>query len=129
MWLKTTVYLNIICVIPSIHFLDVFIRLYNFYFPIFVAFIRYLFVVCNDWVKLRGMKSVVNLMIALSVGLPFLMTISLQFPISESLHAPFNRCKGRFETFFDPLRRDPTTPGSFKTFFDLLFWFPFKTVT
>ena len=39
------------------------------------------------------------------------MTISLQYPVSDYIHGPFNYCKGRFEVFFNPTHPDPITPG------------------
>jgi len=39
------------------------------------------------------------------------MTVSVQFPISDTSHGPYQRCIGRFETEFKPLDPDPATPG------------------
>ena len=95
----------------SVHFLDVFIRFHNFCFPASIALLRYLFVVKNDWVKLFGMEKVTNCIILITFVIPFLMTAFVQFPIFESFHLPFNRCMGRFETYFNPMHPDPITPG------------------
>ena len=86
----------------SIHFLDPFIRFYDFCFPVSIAMFRYLFVVKHSWVKKIGMTKVVAIAIAFSIIIPVFMALSVQFPISEYLHFPFNRCIGRFETYFNP---------------------------
>ena len=98
------------CVL-TIHLLDVFLRFYGFCFPVAIPLVRYLFVVQHSWVKCKGMKTIVNRIIGLSVLVPVAMTISVQFPVSDYVHGPFNRCIGRFETFFDPFHPDPITPG------------------
>jgi hypothetical protein len=99
----------------SIHLMDVFVRFYGFCFPVSIALVRYLFVVQYSWVKFVGMKSVVNFVITLTVIVPMIMTLSVQFPISDFIHGPFNRCIGRFETFFNPMHPDPITPGIYFT--------------
>ena len=74
-----------------IHFLDVFIRFYNFCFPVTIALLRYLFVVQNLWVRAKGMSRVANFVIFCSVFFPTMMTLSVQFPIFDQLHVAFNR--------------------------------------
>ncbi len=102
------------------HLLDVFVRFYGFCFPISIALVRYLFVVQNSFVKIVGMKSVVNFLITLTIIVPIIMTLSVQFPISDFVHGAFNRCIGRFETFFNPMHPDPITPGiNFTNYFQL----------
>jgi hypothetical protein len=61
------------------------------------------------------MQNVVNLIIGLTIAVPIIMTLTVQFPISETTHGPFQRCIGRFETFFRPLDPDPITPGKYLT--------------
>jgi hypothetical protein len=95
----------------SVHFLDVFVRFHNFCFPASIALLRYLFVVRHNCVKSLGVKNVVNCIILATFVIPFLMTLFVQFPVSESLHMPFHRCMGRFETYFKPMHPDPITPG------------------
>lgn len=104
-------YIGVVGCILSVHILDVFIRFYYFCFPITIALTRYLFVVRHLWVKSKGMKKVVKLVILGSFVVPLLMTLSVQFPISDSVHGAFNRCIGRFEMFFNPQHPDPITPG------------------
>ena len=60
-----------------------------------------------------GMRTVVNSLIVISVIVPLFMTVSVQFPISDTTHGPYQRCIGRFETEFKPLDPDPVTPGKF----------------
>lgn len=57
------------------------------------------------------MKKVVNYINALTILVPLFMTLSVQFPISENTHGPYQRCVGRFETEFKPFDPDPVTPG------------------
>ena len=95
----------------TIHFLDVFVRFYNFCFPASIAIIRYLFVVESLWVKSKGMKKITNWIIAASFIVPFFMTVSVQFPIGTFVHGPFHFCMGRFETLFNPMHEDAITPG------------------
>ena len=87
----------------TIHFLDVFVRFYNFCFPASIALVRYLFVVQHLWVRQTGMPKIVYFTIGFSVIIPTLMTFSVQFPHSDNIHFPYNRCIGRFETYFSPL--------------------------
>ena len=98
------------CLVNS-HFLDVFVRFYNFCFPASIAFLRYLFVLEYYWVKSVGLRRVVNCVIVMTVIVPFVMAATVQFPISETLHGPYSRCMGRFETYFNPMHPDPITPG------------------
>ena len=93
----------------SVHFLDPFVRFYNFGFPVVIALVRYLFVVRHSWVNKIGMKKVITLAIAFSILVPIMMTLSVQFPISETLHFPYHRCIGRFETYFNPLHPGTNT--------------------
>jgi len=95
----------------SVHFMDVFVRFYNFCFPASIAMLRYLFIVQHSWVKSNGVKPIVNAVIACTMLIPLVMSISVQFPISDSLHAPYSRCTGRFETYFNPTHPDPISPG------------------
>ena len=104
-------YIGTIGCLISVHFLDVFVRFHNFCFPASIALLRYLFVVKHDWVKKLGMKKVVNCIILITFIIPFLMTVFVQFPIFESIHFPYSRCMGRFETYFNPMHPDPITPG------------------
>jgi hypothetical protein len=98
------------CMVNS-HFLDVFVRFYNFCFPASIALLRYLFVLEYQWVRSLGMKRVVNWTIAMTVIVPCMMVVTVQFPISDTLHGPYSRCMGRFETYFNPMHPDPITPG------------------
>ena len=84
-------YISIIGCLVSAHFLDTFIRFYNFCFPVAIAFLRYLFVVKNLWVRAQGMTTVANAVIACSILIPFVMTLSIQFPVSDEVHFAFNR--------------------------------------
>jgi hypothetical protein len=104
-------YIGTVGCLLNAQLLDVFVRFYHFCFPASVALLRYLFVVKHLWVKSVGMKTVVNYIIALTLILPLIMTISVQFPISEFIHGPFQFCIGRFETYFNPTHPDPFTPG------------------
>jgi hypothetical protein len=74
-----------------IHFLDVFMRFYNFCFPVAIATVRYLFVVQNLWVRAKGMTKIVNAVITLSIIIPILMMLSVQLPISDQIHFAYNR--------------------------------------
>jgi len=74
-----------------IHFLDIFMRFYNFCFPVAIATVRYLFVVQNLWVRAKGMTKIVNAVIILSIIIPILMMLSVQLPISAQVHFAYNR--------------------------------------
>ena len=104
-------YIGTIGCLATVHLLDVYVRFYNFCYPVSIALVRYLFVVKHIWVKSKGMHSVVNSTIALSFIIPIIMVITVQFPIFDSVHGPYNRCIGRFETYFNPLDLDTITPG------------------
>ena len=74
----------------------------------------------QEWIKVPiiwlipipiGMKTVVNSIIALTIIVPLMMTLSVQYPIFDWVHGPYNRCIGRFDTVFSPLDPDPITPG------------------
>ena len=104
-------YIGTVGCLIVMHLLDVFVRFYNLFFPVTVALLRYLFAVQHQWVKRFGMKNAVNRIIFLSIVGPLLMNLSLQFPISDFIHGPFNHCIGRFEVYFNPTHPDPLTPG------------------
>ena len=104
-------YIGTVGCLLNTQLLDVFVRFYHFCFPASVALLRYLFVVEHLWVKSKGLKTVVNYVIALTLILPLVMTVSVQFPISEFIHGPYQFCIGRFETYFNPTHPDPFTPG------------------
>jgi len=84
-------YIGSIGCLVSAHFMDTFIRFYNFCFPVAMAFLRYLFVVKNMWVLNKGMDTVANAVMFFSVMIPLFMTFSVQLPLSEKLHLAFNR--------------------------------------
>jgi len=81
---------NIGC-LTLVHFLDVFIRFYNFCFPVAIASVRYIFVVHNVWVRTQGMERVVNVIIYLSISVPIFMALSVQYPVSDQIHFAYNR--------------------------------------
>jgi hypothetical protein len=111
------------CVFLS-HFLQVFFSIYCLIFPLTIAVVRYLFVVQSGWTKRYGMSELINTIVFLSLAVPLFMTISLQYPVSDYIHGPFNYCKGRFEVFFNPMHSDPITPGTlFSTFQACFFLF------
>ena len=83
-----------------------------------ITVLRYLFVVHSMKVKSLGMVRVVSSVIVISVLLPFLMTISVQYPVSDFIHGPLNLCIGRFEVYFNPYHPDTITEGK-KFFFGL----------
>ena len=83
-----------------------------------ITVLRYLFVVHSMKVKSLGMVRVVSSVIVISVLLPFLMTISVQYPVSDFIHGPLNLCIGRFEVYFNPYHPDTKTEGK-KGFFSL----------
>ena len=93
-------------------FLQVFMVLYFLIFPLTIATVRFLFVLFSMKVKAYGMNRLVNTAVVLSVFIPLLMTLSLQYPVSDYIHGPFSICKGRFEVFFNPTHPDPITPGN-----------------
>ena len=84
-------YIGVLGCLVSIHFTDTFIRFYNFCFPVAIASRLYLLVVQNAWVRTHGMSKVANAIIACSIFIPILMTLSVSFPISEHVHFGFNR--------------------------------------
>ena len=98
------------CIFLS-HFLHRFLTIFCLCFPLVIATIRYLFVVQSWWTKSFGIKKLANIMMAVSIIIPFTMTVALQYPISDYIHGSFNFCKGRFEVFFIPNHPDPWTPG------------------
>jgi len=81
---------NIGC-LTIVHFLDVFIRFYDFCFPVAIASIRYIFVVQNLWVRTQGMKRIVNAVIFFSISVPILMALTVQYPVSDQIHFAYNR--------------------------------------
>jgi hypothetical protein len=103
------------CVFFS-HFLQVFFSIYSLLFPLTIAVVRYLFVIQSSWTNRYGINKLINIIVILSLVVPFFMTISLQYPVSDYIHGPFNYCKGRFEVFFNPMHSDPFTPGIVLTF-------------
>jgi hypothetical protein len=74
-----------------VQILDVFIRFYNFCFPVAIATLRYLFVVQNLWVRSKGMTTIVNIVIGFSIIFPIVMTVSVQLPVSDHVHFAYNR--------------------------------------
>jgi hypothetical protein len=104
-------YIGIAGCILSVHLFDVFTRFYNFCFPVSIALLRYLFVVEHFWVKSKGMTKVANWIIAFTYIIPLFMTISVQYPIVDTIHGSYNRCIGRFDVQFKPLDSDPISPG------------------
>ena len=86
-------------------------RIYSYCFPMMITVLRYLFVVHSMKVKSFGMVRVVSTVIVISVLLPFLMTISVQYPVSDFIHGPLNLCIGRFEVYFNPHHPDTITEG------------------
>ena len=110
-------YIGKVGCLSTVHFLDAFVRFYNFCFPASIALVRYLFVVQHLWVRQTGMPKIVNYTIAFSVIIPIIMTLSVQFPYSENLHFAFNRCIGRFETYFNPLHPGIITDFCIKIYF------------
>ena len=54
---------------------------------------------------------VVSVAIVLSIVIPVLMTMAVNYPISDFIHGPYNHCIGRFEVYFNPKHPDPFTPG------------------
>jgi len=72
-------------------FFDAFIRFYNFCFPVAMAILRYLFVVQNLWVRAQGLAIVANGVICCSIFIPVVMTLSVQFPVSDQLHFGYTR--------------------------------------
>ena len=104
-------YIGLIGCTFLMHFLDVYIRVYSLYFPLSIALLRYIFVVHHGWAKSMGIKQVAYNSIIISLLIPLFMTITVQFPIADFIHGPFNHCIGRFEVYFDPKHSDPLTPG------------------
>jgi hypothetical protein len=93
------------------HILLIFTSIYSLLFPLTVALLRFLFIVCNNWTKWYGTNKLVNTILLLSFSVSLLMTLSLQFPVYDYVHGPFNYCRGRFEVLFNPTHSDPFTPG------------------
>ena len=98
------------CLIFS-HFLQIFTTLYCLIFPLTIAILRYLFVVHAQRIKKFGIQKLVNIIACLSILVPILMTLSLQYPVSDYIHGPYSYCQGRFEVFFNPTHPDPITSG------------------
>ena len=84
-------YIGVIGCQISAHFMDAFIRFYNFCFPVAVASLRYLFVVQNSWVRSHGMSKVAYAVILCSIIVPVGMSMSVLFPVSDHIHYGFNR--------------------------------------
>lgn len=96
-----------------IHSLDVFVRLYNLFFPLCVVSMRFILIVKNHWAMAVGLKKITILCILASIILPLWMTLAMQFPIRDSIHGPYHHCMGRFEIYYNPFHHDTTTPGKF----------------
>ena len=104
------IFLTLGCVL-LIQLLMPFSGIYCLLFPLFIAFLRYCLVVHSNWTKSIGINRLVTIIIFLSVVVPSFMTFSLQFPVANHIHGPYNNCVGRFEIFFDPTHPDPITSG------------------
>ena len=91
-----------------------FATFYNWTFLIkMIHVFRFIFIIWSNRVRSFGIARLINTAIILMIVIPFLMTLSLQFPVSDFIHGPFNHCRGRFEVFFNPTHPDPITPGKF----------------
>jgi hypothetical protein len=88
------------------HMLQIFTSIYSLLFPLTVALLRFMFIVCNNWTKWYGTNKLVNTILLLSFSVSLLMTLSLQFPVYDYVHGPFNYCRGRFEVLFNPTHSD-----------------------
>ena len=104
-------YIGVVGCLFFSHFLYIFIVLYCLIFPLTIAILRYLFVVQTSRTKKFGIQKIVNIIASLSILIPILMTLSLQFPFSDYIHGPYSFCLGRFEVFFNPTHPDSITPG------------------
>ncbi len=91
--------------------LQTFISLYCLIFPLSIVILRYILVVHSIRVNKFGVNKIINIILILSLIIPFIMTLSVQYPISDYVHGPYNYCKGRFEVYFNPTHPDPMTPG------------------
>ncbi len=85
--------------------------MYSYCFPMTITVLRYLFVVHSLRVKSIGMVNVVTTVIVLSILIPLLITLSMQYPVSDFIHGPLNHCIGRFEVYFNPYHLDTKTEG------------------
>ena len=88
-----------------------FISSYCLIFPLSVVIIRYILVVHSIRFNKFGINKLVNIILILSLIIPVIMTLSLQYPVSDYVHGPYNYCKGRFEVYFNPTHPDPITLG------------------
>ena len=95
-------------------FLDIFIRFHSLFLPLFIATLRYLFIVQNGWMKARGISIVVSRVVALQILVPVCLTLILQFPAFDVPQGPFNHCIGRFEVYFNPLHPGTTLQVAFQ---------------
>ena len=77
-----------------------------------ITVLRYLYVVHSMKVKQFGMSRVVKIVVIISILLPAAVTISVQYPVSDFIHGPFNLCIGRFEVYFNPYHPDTITEGN-----------------
>jgi hypothetical protein len=91
--------------------LQTFISSYCLIFPLSVVILRYILVVHSIRIKKFGINKLVNTILILSLVIPIIMTLSLQYPVSDYVHGPYNYCKGRFEVYFNPTHPDAITPG------------------
>lgn len=87
-------------------------RIYSYCFPMMITVLRYLYVVHSMKVKQFGMFQVVKIFVIVSILFPAVVTISVQYPISDFIHGPFNLCIGRFEVYFNPYHPDTITEGN-----------------
>jgi hypothetical protein len=55
------------------------------------------------FVQRLGMASLINTVIVLSIGVPVVMTLVLQYPVADFIHGPYHLCNGRFEVYFNPM--------------------------
>ena len=92
-------------------FLDYFVRLHSLFQPFAIAVLRFIFVARTKWLRTFGVSKVINTIIVLSILFPVLITLAVQYPISDQPQGPFNYCIGRFEVYFSPKHEDPFTPG------------------
>ncbi len=110
-WHKMLMKLTTGCIL-LIQLLMPFSGIYCLLFPLSIALLRYCLVVHGNWTKSIGINRFVTIIIFLSVVVPCYMTISLQFPVGNHIHGPYNNCVGRFEIFFNPTHPDPFTSGA-----------------
>ena len=93
------------------HFLQIYTIFYCLLFPMSIALTRYIFVLQSQWVNKFGIIKLINVIICTLIIAPAFLTLSIQYPIYDYIHGPFNYCRGRFEVFFNPTHPDAITPG------------------